>query len=62
MLQAAAVARGNGTRNTSVSINYSIKERSFKNISLYTLYHINYACLFCNVPLYSTREAPSASV
>lgn len=45
-LQAAAVMRGNGTRKTLVSINYSIKEWTFKNISLYTLYHINYACLF----------------
>lgn len=46
MPQAAAAVRRNGTRNTMVSINYSIKERTFKNISLYTLYHINYACLF----------------
>lgn len=31
---------------TLVSINYAIRERAFKNISLYTLYHINYARLF----------------
>lgn len=40
------MVRGNGTRNTLVSINYAIRERTFKNISLYTLYHINYARLF----------------
>lgn len=48
-------------RNTLASINYSIQEWPLKNITLHTLYHINYACLLCNVPLYSTREALSAS-
>lgn len=40
------MVRGNGTKITLVSINYVIRERAFKNISLYTLYHINYARLF----------------